>query len=54
MAARRIDRGARRLQARALTASSVAPIAIAIGATCVLASLGFRSPGIHVDLRATI
>jgi len=54
MAAPRIDRGAWRLQACALAASSVAPIAIAIGAPCVLASLGFRSPGIHVDLRAAI
>jgi hypothetical protein len=54
MVARRIDRGARRLQAGALAASSVAPIAIAIEAPCVLASLGFRSPLIHVDLRATI
>jgi len=54
MAGRRIERGARRLQAYALTVSSVAPIALAIGAPCVLASLGFRSPSIHSDHRPTI
>jgi hypothetical protein len=54
MVAQGIDRGARRLQACALAASSVASIALAIEAPCVLASLGFRAPGIHSDPRATI
>jgi len=36
-----------RLQTRRIAASSVAPIASAIEAPCVLALLGFRSPEQH-------
>jgi len=45
--------GARNAHTLRAAASSVAPVATATNATCVLASLGVDAPGIRHDYRET-